>query len=223
VVALCIALAATLASAQAPQLRALVGTTFDAKVVGVVDGDTIDVLRAGNVKIRVRLEGIDCPESGEPFSQVARNFTRVLAFDQMVRVSGREVDQYGRLVARFGADSKDVSVELVTAGLACHYKRYSSDPALARAEADAKSHARGFWAASAEKPACVAREAGAIARPLLSSPATTNGRVIGNVSSHVYHLTTCRNATCKNCTRPFASRAAAEAAGFRPAGDCIRN
>ena len=221
-VALPVALTTTFAGAQAPQLRALVGTSFDAKVVGVVDGDTIDVLRGGNDRLRIRLEGIDCPESGEPFSQVARNQTRVLAFDQVVRVSGRDVDQYGRLVARIVVDRKDVSVELVAAGLACHFKRYSSDPILARAESDARSQGRGFWAPSAQKPACVAREAGTIASSLLSPAAAATGRVIGNVNSRVYHLPTCRNATCKNCTRPFASRAEAQAAGFRPAGDCIK-
>ena len=34
---------------------------FDAKVVGVADGDTITVLRDGREQIRIRLDGIDCP------------------------------------------------------------------------------------------------------------------------------------------------------------------
>ena len=41
--------------------------TFSGKCVGVSDGDTIKVLRDGR-EARIRLEGIDCPESGEPFS-----------------------------------------------------------------------------------------------------------------------------------------------------------
>src|SRR6185503_16652227 len=45
--------------------------------------------------LSVRLEGIDCPESGQPFSQVARNYTRQLAFDQPVSVKVLDVDQYG--------------------------------------------------------------------------------------------------------------------------------
>ena len=32
------------------------------KVVGIIDGDTIDILTAGKTKIRIRLNGIDVPE-----------------------------------------------------------------------------------------------------------------------------------------------------------------
>ena len=207
-------------AADAQPLRDLVGKTFPATVVGVVDGDTIDVLRPGTRQnVRIRLDGIDCPESGEPFSRQALNLTRVLAFDQAVIVEGKDVDRYGRLVARIKLGSKDVSVELVSAGLACHYRKYSSDPVLARAEADATSSGRGFWAAGARQPACVAREAGNAAKHQIAS--ATDGPFVGNVQSHIYHAPSCRNANCKNCTRPFINRAEAEAAGFRPAGDCV--
>ena len=40
-----------------------------ARVIGVIDGDTIDVLLAGNVQQRIRLNGIDTPERGQPFVQ----------------------------------------------------------------------------------------------------------------------------------------------------------
>ena len=38
--------------------------TFSGKCVGVTDGDTIKVLRDGR-ETKIRLEGIDCPETGE--------------------------------------------------------------------------------------------------------------------------------------------------------------
>ena len=41
-------------------------TRFAGRVVGVTDGDTISVMRDGR-SVRVRLEGIDCPESGQDF------------------------------------------------------------------------------------------------------------------------------------------------------------
>ena len=50
--------------------------------------------------LRVRLEGIDCPERGEPFSTQARNATRVMLFDEHVTLKATDVDRYGRLVAR---------------------------------------------------------------------------------------------------------------------------
>ncbi len=59
----CFLLLAVCVLAPAP-LRA---QTFSGMCVGVTDGDTIKVLRDGR-EARIRLEGIDCPESGEPFS-----------------------------------------------------------------------------------------------------------------------------------------------------------
>lgn len=203
------------------QVRALVGTTFDARVVSITDGDTVDVRPAGQTRpLRIRLEGIDAPERGEPFSDRARTFARVLLFDQPVRVEGRDVDRYGRLVARIRVGGKDASEELVGAGIACHYTVFASDPALARREADARAQGRGFWAAGAAKPQCVTGS-----RPP-SPPANVRsgapGAFHGNISSRVYHSPSCRNYTCKNCTRVFASESEAKAAGFRPAGDCLR-
>lgn len=219
-------------------LRALVGTSFTARVASVIDGDTIDVVRpGGRARLRIRLEGIDSPEFGEPFNQTARVRTRVLVFDRDVRVAGRDVDQYGRLVARVtvadGAALTDISVALVSDGLACHYRYYSSDPALARAEAEARVAGRGFWAQDAQKPACVARDAAVTpsgngrgtSAPVAPAPAPARpiaAAFVGNTRSRVFHLPTCANAGCPNCTRTFTSRAEAEAEGFTPAGDCLK-
>ena len=108
----------------------LFGQTFSGKCVGVTDGDTIKVLRDGR-EAKIRLEGIDCPESGEPFSTKAKKFTSSLVFGKTVTLRVKETDRYGRLVARVLVDGQDVSVALVQAGLAWHYTRYSSDPVLA--------------------------------------------------------------------------------------------
>jgi endonuclease YncB( thermonuclease family) len=43
------------------------------KVVSVTDGDTVRVLDAANVQHKVRLNGIDAPERGQPFGTVARD------------------------------------------------------------------------------------------------------------------------------------------------------
>jgi endonuclease YncB( thermonuclease family) len=243
-IAIALALVVFTGVAAAQQYRDLVGTSFPARVAAVIDGDTIDVVRPSTpAKVRIRLDGIDSPESGEPYSQVARARTRVLAFDRQVIVNGKDVDRYGRLVARVivsdAGAPKDLSVTLVAEGLACHYLQYSSDPVLASAEADARAAGRGFWAAGAPKPACVTRPApaaGAVAQPSTSTPRPlSSGRgasvktgagasVVfhGNTRSKVFHAPTCRNYNCPNCTRQFRSREEAVAAGFRPAGDCLR-
>lgn len=193
----------------------LVKKTTPAEVVAITDGDTVVVLIPPSRRVSVRLFGIDAPESGEPFSRQAQTFTRVLMFSKMVQVIGQDVDRYGRLVARVAVDGLDASARILAAGLACHFRQYSKDPLLEAAEQTARKSGLGFWAPGAQRPACVAK--GIESQP--SQPAEA-GALIGNVSSLVYHLPTCRNANCKNCTRKFRSRTEAEAAGFRAAGDC---
>ena len=143
-------------AAQHP-LKDLVGKTVHGRVTRVADGDTLDIVPAGETRaIRVRLFGIDAPERGEPFANQARARARVLAFDKSVQFTGVSVDAYGRLVARVRAGDVDLGLDLLSNGLACHYRRYSSDQPQANAEAAAKSRAIGFWALGAQKPRCTA-------------------------------------------------------------------
>lgn len=210
-------LALALATLHAQRPTDLVNKRLTAQVVGVIDGDTVDILIPPARRVRVRLDGVDTPESGEPFSQQARTFTRVLIFSRDVQVTGKDVDTYGRLVARIVVDGADASEAIIAAGIGCTFRRYVSDQALDAAQDRARAAARLLGRRRPAAPACVAREARTRSTPTPHS-ATTTG-LIGNVSSKVYHLPTCRNATCKNCTRKFATRAEAEDAGFRPAGD----
>ncbi len=112
--------------------------------VGITDGDTIKVLRGGKT-LKIRLEGVDCPEYGDDFSARAKKFTANMVLGKVVTLRVKETDRYGRLVARVFIDGQDVSVELVRAGLAWHYKRYSADPALAKAESNARAAGIGIW------------------------------------------------------------------------------
>ena len=156
VVALIVAFASVLNGQRREDLIRLVGQTVTGTAVGVADGDTVRIRLDGTGRvIRVRLEGIDAPEVGEPFSTQARNAARVLMFDKRVQVKAVDVDNYDRLVARIVVDGKDSSVELLQAGLACHFTRFKNDAALAQAQVDARTNGKGFWAASAQKPRCV--------------------------------------------------------------------
>ena len=136
----------------------LVGRQFDARVVRVADGDTLEAIPAGDSRpVRIRLQGVDAPEQGEVFSREATTYLRTLVFDRRVVVQGRDVDRYGRLVARVAAAGQDASLALVRAGLACH--SYVRDATLAREEAAARAAGAGFWARTASKPQCVERTA----------------------------------------------------------------
>src|SRR3954467_14070954 len=74
------------------------GQEFSGRVIGISDGDTLTVLR-DRTPVRVRLHGIDCPESRQDFGSRAKSLTSELAFGQVVKVVRRDTDRYGRTVA----------------------------------------------------------------------------------------------------------------------------
>ena len=63
----------------------------------VSDGDTLTVRRHGR-DVRVRLEGIDCPEKDQPHGLAARWFVRSRVF--VVRADGRRVGKTVRVDVR---------------------------------------------------------------------------------------------------------------------------
>jgi endonuclease YncB( thermonuclease family) len=190
---------------------------FTGNVIGVSDGDTITVLR-DRAPVSIRLDGVDCPESGQDFGQRAKQFTSGLLFGKTVAVDVRDIDRYGRLVARVRVDGQDVSLALVNAGFAWHYKQYSGDSELAHAEVAARARRAGLWSQPRPLPPWEFRHP--IATAL--NDAATIGPFHGNVRSGVFHRPGCQHYGCANCTRVFQTREAAAAAGFRPAGDCLR-
>lgn len=195
----------------------LINASFDATVIRVVDGDTVDVRLESSRVVRLRLWGVDTPERGEPFSQEATRFSRALLFSKQVHIQGKDVDGHGRLVARITTDETLASEALVSAGLACTFHRYVTDKALDAAWDTARQSRTGFWGTGARRPRCVQREL----RSLNTARAVARGPFIGNSKSKVYHSPSCPNATCRSCTVSFDSSAEASAAGFRPAGDCL--
>ena len=128
------------------QIHSQVGEVFSGEVVSVTDGDTVRVMR-DRTPVRVRLDGIDAPETRQPFFQRAKQFTSSFVFGKVARVEVRDVDQYGRLVARVYVDELDLSLALVEQGLAWHFTRYSDDQTLAEAERDARAAGLGLWRA----------------------------------------------------------------------------
>lgn len=198
----------------------LVNRSLVVHVTAVIDGDTLDAIIPPARRVRIRLEGADAPELSEPFGDSARRFLRTLVFDQDVLMHGKDIDTYGRLVVRLTVHGQDASVALIRAGLGCTFRHYAMDTALEAALERARRDEVGFWAPNAKLPKCVARENEFLTRRPVAAISETSV-VIGNVSSKVFHRPSCPNASCKNCTRRFGNRQAAETAGFRPAGDCF--
>jgi endonuclease YncB( thermonuclease family) len=100
---------------------------FTGKIVKVLDGDTVEVLHDGKAE-RVRLAQIDAPEKGQPFGQAAKRYVSYIAALKVVTVNVETVDRYGRTVGEiYLPDGTNLNKQIVGAGFAWQYKRYSKD------------------------------------------------------------------------------------------------
>jgi len=131
-----------------------------ALVLKVVDGDTIDIVDDDRGRLRVRILGIDTPETKKPGYTVgcwgpeATEFARTMLLGQRVAAitdpTQELTDRHGRTLAYLvKADGWDYSVEAARAGAARSYV-YDDRPVSRYAEIDAaeqeaKAASRGLW------------------------------------------------------------------------------
>ena len=116
------------------------------KVVRVTDGDTITVL-CDQKMVKIRLNEIDSPERGQPFGKAAKKFTSDLAFGKEVTVQTHGQDKYGRTIGNvILPNGNNLNRELVKAGLAWWYRKYSKDESIGELEKEAREKKLGLWA-----------------------------------------------------------------------------
>lgn len=129
-------------------LREDESSAFKCKVIGVSDGDTL-VLDHPNRK-KVRLLGVDCPETKQNFGEQAKLFTQQQCVGKEVTIRPAGSDKYNRTVANVVLpDGKNLGEELVSHGLAWWCERYAPDnQLLAQSQEKACSEKRGLWAES---------------------------------------------------------------------------
>lgn len=116
------------------------------RVVGVHDGDSITLLTSDKTQIKIRLEGIDAPESKQAFGNRAKQELSGLIFGKDVVVKNHGTDPYRRALGRIICGNLDVNLEMVKRGMAWHFLKYSKEKALADAEKEASEAKRGLWA-----------------------------------------------------------------------------
>jgi endonuclease YncB( thermonuclease family) len=123
------------------------------KAVYVFDGDTVAVLGSDFKQTRIRLQGIDSPESSQPFGENAKVALAAMIKGQEVRVLAGDTDQFGRTLGfielpRTAQRTKSINAnaEMVRAGWAWHYKGFNDSEELAKLELDARAANRGLWA-----------------------------------------------------------------------------
>jgi endonuclease YncB( thermonuclease family) len=114
----------------------------------VVDGDTITV-----GETRVRLEGIDAPESAQtcprrwvgawPCGTAATARLAQLVGDKPVTCHKRGLDKYGRMLGVCLLEGRDINAQMVREGYAWAFVKYSQ--AYVAEEATARSEGIGIW------------------------------------------------------------------------------
>jgi endonuclease YncB( thermonuclease family) len=129
--------------APAPAFAAGPGVV-EGRVVGVIDGDTLDVLVDG-APLRVRVAGIDTPERGQPFASRAREALASRVMREEVRIIAVATDRYGRTVGEVYADDVCVGCELVRDGFAWAYRGDGGDRVMLGLEREARAARRGIW------------------------------------------------------------------------------
>jgi endonuclease YncB( thermonuclease family) len=116
------------------------------KVTTITDGDTFKLLKKDSTLIRVRIANIDCPERKQPYSKKAKQFTSDAIFGKNIEISVLKKDRYGRFIANvFYDNKKNLSKELLKAGYAWHYVKYSNDSTLQVVEDVARKNKAGLW------------------------------------------------------------------------------
>ena len=124
-----------------------IAQTITGKVVGVADGDTITVLE-GTTQYKIRLYGIDTPESSQDFGNSAKQFISDLVFGKQVKVVWKDIDQYDRIVGMVFVGNTSVNQEIIKAGMAWVYDYYCKDsvcPEWKLIENQAQEARIGLW------------------------------------------------------------------------------
>lgn len=124
---------------------------FTAKVIAVLDGDTVLVKRANGL-LKIRLAEIDAPEKTQTFGETSRRSLSGMVLGKQVKVASQAVDQYGRMVAHLDLDGLDVNAEQIRRGMAWEYSHFHGNRALLALQQEAREAPRGLWALAEPMP-----------------------------------------------------------------------
>jgi micrococcal nuclease len=122
----------------------------------VANGDTVIVITPNHTKLRIRMLGIDAPETpkgtkfpGQPYGTEAEAYLKKLVEGKRVTVEIYGVDRSKRLLATIFLDGKDINLAMIEAGLAEVYRGpESGHPYKVQyqaAEEAARRAKKGMW------------------------------------------------------------------------------
>ena len=131
--------------------------SYKARVIHVIDGDTIDVLVV-NQSVRIRLAEIHAPEKAQAYGNQAKKTLAGLIKNKDIIVIPLDQDPYQRTVAIIKLDEININQEMVRLGMAWVYSSYNYDPRLPLLQAKAKADKVGIWQQTNSLPPWVYRK-----------------------------------------------------------------
>lgn len=126
--------------------------TLFGRVVEVNDGDVITVFNL-NRPVRIKLLGVDAPEAGQAFGDVARKHLSDLVYDKSVLVEYWGISADSSLVGRVMLDNTDVGAQMIRDGAAWFDAGNQGRLSVAdrevyqQSEQAARTERRGLWQA----------------------------------------------------------------------------
>ncbi len=141
--------------------------TLEGQVVEISDGATLTVQDSAKARLKIRLAGIDAPETAQPFGRESRKHLSDLTLGRTVRVEWRRQDDYGRILGKVllrAADcpncpkTGDAGLAQLEAGMAWWRRDTRREQTLEDqgyyeyAEFDARARRIGLWQDPAPVP-----------------------------------------------------------------------
>jgi len=135
--------------------------TIEGTVSKVSDGDTIQLTDQHGTKVKVRLYGIDAPETekgstpGQPYGEESFQALRQKVDRQRVRLDVMDIDKYKRLVAIVWLFDRNINREMISDGAAWAYRKYLGRPHASEyinIEERARKYEKGLWKQNNPQP-----------------------------------------------------------------------
>ena len=131
---------------------------FDAEVVRIIDGDTIEVKNDHGLKFKIRLLGIDGPESNQRFGNESFLYLKKIINGKTVTIISPPhknkpytLGYYKRIIGKIILNGKDINLEMIKKGMAWHFKKYKKSQHIDdrysynKAEVEAQEKNIGLW------------------------------------------------------------------------------
>lgn len=130
-------------------------------VRAVYDGDTVLLTTREESRLKVRLYGIDAPETqkpdkpGQAYGAIARRTLMYKVMGRRVTAELVDIDKHKRAVAIIRYSGRDINREMVSEGMAWAYRQYLQGAYASEyigAENLARSRRVGIWRESNPQP-----------------------------------------------------------------------